>query len=114
MATRKIFLTKDTTATLADNFIVDEEYNIQPGLNISIVPKYGAFFTKDFQIKDINGNVVSKDNIIFTDLYEEATRLSGQAVYNNAVVTNTSLTTKVFVTYRAYGGLFSRNANLLS
>lgn len=113
MATRKIFLTKDTTATLADNFIVDEEYNIQPGLNISIVPKYGAFFTKDFQIKDINGNVVSKDNIIFTDLYEEATRLSGQAVYNNAVITNTSLTTKVFVTYRAYGGLFSRNANLL-
>lgn len=113
MATRKIFLKEDTTALNPDNYIVDEELQIVAGKYISVVPKYGAFYTKDFVIKDANGNEVDKSLIAFTDMYEEATRASGQSVFNNAILVDSNLNTKIFVTYRAYGGLFSRNANLL-
>ena len=78
---RIIFLKKDVTGLLPDNFIQDEILVTITGSNRLVIPEYGAFFEQDFELRDADTNdVISKDDYYFSDLYQEATQESGKAV----------------------------------
>lgn len=113
VATRKIFLKKDVTGLDPDNYFEDEVLDIGSGKYRTIRPKYGAFFKDGFVLKDINDNIIDLSKIYFTDLYGEATMESGKSVWNSALLIDPTVSTNVKITYHGYGGLFSRNAELL-
>ena len=70
---RIIFLKKDVTGLLPDNFIQDEILVTVTGSNRLVIPEYGAFFEQDFELRDADTNdVISKDDYYFSDLYQEA------------------------------------------
>jgi hypothetical protein len=111
---RIIFLKKDVTGLLPDNFIQDEILVTVTGSNRLVIPEYGAFFEQDFELRDADTNdVISKDDYYFSDLYQEATQESGKAVWNIAIIRNPNINTNLKISYRAFGGPFSRNARLL-
>lgn len=111
---RIIFLKKDVTGLLPDNFIQDEILVTVTGSNRLVIPEYGAFFEQDFELRDADTNdVISKDDYYFSDLYQEATQESGKAVWNIAIIRNPNVNTNLKISYRAFGGPFSRNARLL-
>jgi len=111
---RIIFLKKDVTGLLPDNFIQDEILVTVTGSNRLVIPEYGAFFEQDFELRDADTNdVIPKDDYYFSDLYQEASQESGKAVWNIAIIRNPNINTNLKISYRAFGGPFSRNARLL-
>ena len=112
--TRIIFLKRDVTGLLPDNFIQDEFLVTVTGSNRLVIPEYGAFFEQDFELRDADTNdVISKDDYYFSDLYQEASQESGKAVWNIVIIRNPDINTNLKISYRAFGGPFSRNARLL-
>ncbi|MEG3034046.1 MAG: hypothetical protein RR877_00965 [Aurantimicrobium sp.] len=111
---RIIFLKKDVTGLLPDNFIQDENLVTVTGSNRLVIPEYGAFFEQDFELRDANTNdIIPKDDYYFSDLYQEASQEAGKAVWNIAIIKNPNVSTALKISYRAFGGPFSRNARLL-
>ena len=111
---RVIFLKKDDTGLLPDNYIQDENLVTSSGSNRLVIPEYGAFFEDNFQMKDaITNAVVSPDDYYFADLYQEASQATGKAVWNLVILKNAAINNEVKISYRAYGGPFSRNARKL-
>ena len=93
---RIIFLKKDVTGLLPDNFIQDEILVTVTGSNRLVIPEYGAFFEQDFELRDADTNdVISKDDYYFSDLYQEATQESGKAVWNIAIIRNPNINTNL-------------------
>lgn len=113
MATRKVLLPEDRTGLQLDNFILNELKSIGVGRNRLLVLEYGAFFKEGLILKDLNGAVIDSSLYMLTDLYEEASRVSGKEVWNCIVVESIDVPSSITVTYHAYGGKFSANTRLL-
>ena len=97
---RIIFLKKDVTGLLPDNFIQDEILVTVTGSNRLVIPEYGAFFEQDFELRDADTNdVISKDDYYFSDLYQEATQESGKAVWNIAIIRNPNINTNLKISW---------------
>jgi hypothetical protein len=113
MATRKVLLEEDRTALKPENYIQGESVNIGIGRDRLLRFEYGAFYEEDFKLLDENGTEIDRDKYTFHDLYEEATRNSGKAVWNCLVVTDPAVPEKLVGYYHAYGGRFAVNARIL-
>jgi hypothetical protein len=109
-----IFLQVDVTGLLPDNFIQYEEASIQPGSYRLLVTEYGAFFEEDFELRDATTNdLIDTEDYYFSDLYQEASLKSGKPVWNVVIVKNSLVNNELLVSYRAYGGPYSRNSRKL-
>ena len=111
---RIIFLKKDVTGLLPDNFIQDEFHMTESGNSRLVIPDYGAFFEQDFEVRDADTNaIIPSTDYYFSDIYHEASLQSGKSVWNVLIITNPKVNLKIKISYRAFGGPFSRNAKLL-
>ena len=113
MATRKVLLEEDRTALKPENYIQGEGVNIGIGRDRLVRFEYGAFYEEDFKLLDENGAEIDRDKYTFHDLYVEATRNSGKAVWNCLVVNDPSVPEKLVGWYHGYGGRFAVNARIL-
>lgn len=99
----------DLTGVNPNNLVRSEPHTLPAGTNRAIVPNYGAFYADSVIIRDANSGVILKPREQFkaVQLYQEATEKTGQEVCAVLVVTDTSITSDIEVTYQAIGGEFS-------
>jgi hypothetical protein len=96
----------DLSGTNPSNRIPNEPHVLSPGLNRSVIPKYGAFFTETLVIIDADSGFELIPNDDYTPILyvQEASERAAKEVCGGIVVTNGSISNNVLVTYHPIGG----------
>lgn len=101
----------DPTGTSPDN-LVDSEPHVLPNRTVRAVALgYGAFFTESVQVRDSATNQLLTKGVQYypAELYELPSARYGKEICSIIVITDTSVSNNIKVTYQALGGEFSRN-----
>ena len=113
MTIRIAVLDKDTTGKVADNLIQGEVHSPAPAKLRLVIPKWGAFFSESLVVVNAaTFAVVDPQHYILGDVWEEAQLASGKDVRSCFLLKDTA-PVDVEISYQAYGGLQSRNAQVL-
>jgi hypothetical protein len=108
-------LSLDKTGVNPDNRLVDEPHDLPNGRFRAVAPMYGAFFIKGFIVKDaLNDRVLTLgQDYRFIELYATLTQLFDQEVAGVVVITNSTVSARVLVTYQAVGDHYAHNNEAL-
>lgn len=113
MTTKIVVLEQDTTGLAQDNYIQGEVHSPAPGALRIVIPKWGAFFVESLAVYDADTlALVDPIHYIIGDAWEKGQELSGKAVASSFLLKPTA-PVDVEITYQAFGGPQSRNAELL-
>lgn len=103
----------DITGQARSNLIDGEEHAPAAGASRLILPRYGAFFATTLVVVNaLTQAPVPKTAYKVADVWAKATEESSQTVVT-AIVLNATAPASVAITYQAYGGPGSRNAQVL-
>lgn len=101
----------DTTGRAENNLVTGEIHNLIDSQNIrAIAPVAGAFFVDTVKIFSQNAEkflVANKDYVV-VQLYESLSLKYGRSIAGVILVTDTSLTGEVTLSYQCLGGYFNR------
>lgn len=105
----------DLTGTNVNNKVVSEPHVLATGNNRALVPNYGAFYSATLVVRDANSGVIliPRTQYKATQLYQEATVLTGKEVCAVVIITDPLVSENVEVTYQAVGGEFSYSVTAL-
>lgn len=97
-------LAYDDTGTLAENFIVNEQ-RTTPAMNVrALAPRFGAFYTGTFAIRDANGNPLAKTQYQFGLFKPSLADMTGKDCAAAVVVTDANALSPFYIDYHAVGG----------
>lgn len=112
-----LYLDFDPKALNANNLIALEPHTTAATTNRLILPKYGAFFSKDLVLYKVengtNIELVRNVDYILTELLDKVTAKIGLDVYSVILVTESTIATNFKLTYRALGGADQLNRDNL-
>lgn len=101
----------DVTGTNPDNLVRNESHSLSDLRFRALAPVHGAFYTQGCVLTDLaDGRILTLgEDYSFAYLYSSATVLYGKEVVGAAIITNTSVSSSVSITYQALGGHYSNN-----
>lgn len=99
----------DTSGTNPNNLIQDEPHTLSNRPVRSIAPNLGPFFAKSLIIMDGAKQLVRGINYQIVELEQEATLLYGQEISTVILITDTTVSDNVTITYQALGGHFAHS-----
>ncbi len=103
----------DLTGVSPENLIQGEEHSPAAGTTRLIIPRFGAFYAKSLQVFDaVTGDPVAAANFKCADIWQKATEESSETVAT-VIVLYAGAPASVALTYQAFGGPASRNAQVL-
>lgn len=96
----------DLTGVNPTNKIEGEIRELSPGINRSVVPRYGAFYYDQLQIRDLDSNqiLVPNDQFVPIMFHQPATERSGKEVFGGVVIVDTTVSNNLAIDYQAVGG----------
>lgn len=107
----------DLTGNNPDNLVLNEPHSIPRDKSRGFAPNAGAFYTNPSKLKIVhvatNYTLQPHTDYVAVELYERASKASGQEVCAGIVITNPALDGEFLVTYRAVGGEFSCNVDVI-
>lgn len=107
----------DLTGNNPDNRVLNEPHTIPREKSRGFAPNAGAFFTNPSKLKIIhtatNYTLNPHTDYVAVELYERASKASGQEVCAGIVIVNDKLDGEFLVTYQAVGGEFSCNVDVI-
>ncbi len=100
----------DTTGTNPDNKITDEVHTLSTKRVRTIAPIHNPFFKDSVVIKDTANNRILQDTEYrFYSLQQLASAKYGKEIYNIVLITNTSVSSNISITYQTLGGEYNRS-----
>jgi len=104
----------DPTGQNPNNLVAGEEHALSARPIRCIATKYGGYFANSMVIKDLATNLILNSSQWYpSELYEVPTALYGQPVYALIVITDTTVSNLVSISYQAVGGEFSTSETAL-
>lgn len=100
----------DSTSINPDNLVIDEPHVLGNRDIRSIAPLYGPIYKNNFILRDGVNVLIENVDYIFAELHQEATLKIGKEVYSVILVTNTSVSSNVTITYQTVGGPYLNSA----
>ncbi len=103
----------DPTGVNPNNLVENEPQTLNSGVqNRAIAPIYGPFFSSGLIITDTATNTpLSPSQYSVVDLLQDATMLFGQGIYSVILITDSSVSNNVLVTYQVLGGEYQNSAS---
>ena len=104
-----LFLPLDKTGLSVDNLQTNEPRTAPVSANRLVRMKYGAFFTKDFELYSVDENGDSNllehgEQYRFVEFFNNTSAALGQEIYGGIIITAPELPVEFVVNYRALGG----------
>lgn len=99
-----------------NNLVVGEEHVLPVGgTNRTVVPSYGAFYTRDLvvRLEGMAEPLIPNRHYVATALHQEATTMSGLEACQLIIITDSTLNGKVILDYQTVGGEYSVSVNAL-
>lgn len=107
----------DLTGNNPDNRVLNEPHTIPREKSRGFAPNAGAFYTNPSKLKIVhkatNYTLQPHTDYLAVELYERASKASGQEVCAGIVIVNDTLDGEFLVTYQAVGGEFSCNVDVI-
>ena len=99
----------DDTGRNPDNYIKDEQHILADKRFRAIAPMYGAFYTEGFILTDrATGNILVRgQDYVFAELYQSLTLSIGKEIAGIVIVTNTTISSDISISYQCVGGDYS-------
>lgn len=101
----------DLRGTLSSNRFVDEVHTLKVAtgqVNRMLTPMFGAYFTESLEVRQDNGAVLKRDkDYVVTYYYVDLGMVTGKEICAIIVITNPAVSSKVRITYQAYGGPYA-------
>ena len=96
----------DLTGETPENRIEGEPHVLEPGLNRSLVPRYGAFYTDGLVVRDADTTEILTPNDQYIPImyHAEASERAGKEVCAGIVVIDGTVSDNVVVDYQVVGG----------
>lgn len=96
----------DLTGETPENRIEGEPHVLEPGLNRSLVPRYGAFYTDGLVVRDADTTEILTPNDQYIPImyHAEASERAGKEVCAGIVVLDGTVSDNVVVDYQVVGG----------
>lgn len=103
----------DPTGTNPDNAVVGEVRSLNAVQVRAVVPKYGPFFTQNFQIWDHGTNrlLVKGVDFVIVELLQEATLRFNKEIAQLVLIINTAVSPQVRMNYQVLGGYYQNNVD---
>ena len=103
----------DETGELTENFIPNEEKQLA-NMNVRAgVPKFGAFYTKTFVMRDANNQLVDKTRYQFGMYKKLISEKIGKEICACFVITDPTVVAPVYIDYHAVGGPYGTSNELI-
>jgi hypothetical protein len=105
----------DLTGTSPENKVIGEPHTLQPGINRSAVPRYGAFYTESLVVRDADTTEILtvNDQYIPIMYHEEASERSGKEVCGGVIVTDGTVSENIIIDYQLVGGDFQNITQII-
>jgi hypothetical protein len=104
----------DSTGLNPDNLVVGEPHTLPNRTVRVLAPLYGAFFTESLVIKDMtSGLTLNASQFKSVELYEFPTGSYGKEICGVILITDTSVSNSIQLTYQALGGEYSMNTDAI-
>jgi hypothetical protein len=103
----------DPTGINPDNAVTGEVRDLNTVQVRAVVPKYGPFFTQNFQIWDHGTNrlLVKGVDFVIVELLQEATLRFNKEIAQLVLIINTAVSPQVRMNYQVLGGYYQNNAD---
>lgn len=105
----------DLTGTSPENKVIGEPHTLQPGINRSAVPLYGAFYTESLVVRDADTTEILTPNDQYIPImyHEEASERSGKEVCGGLIVTDGTVSQNIIIDYQLVGGDFQNITQII-
>ncbi len=102
----------DPTGSNANNLIANENHTLDPNQQIrAIAPVYGPFFINGLVVTDTSTSTnLTNTQYNCVDLQQDATMLTGIGVYSIILITDTTVSNNISITYQVVGGDYQNSA----
>lgn len=106
----------DFTGQNTTNRIFEEIHSLQGSGNRAIIPKFGAFYTASLIVTDTvsNKQLIAGDQYVPILYWDEPSEKSGLEVCAGVVITDTTVSNSVVITYQCVGGLYANITGIIS
>jgi hypothetical protein len=96
----------DLTGVAPENRVMGELHTLQPGLNRSAVPRYGAFYTDSLVVRDTDTGqeLAVNDQYLPIMYYADPSERSGKEVCAGVIVTDQEVSDEISIDYQVVGG----------
>lgn len=98
----------DKTGESPTNRVLGEPHELKPGINRSVVPRHGAFFSDTLIVRDTdNGrDLVEGEQYVAVLHYPDASKLADSEICCGIVITDPEIGENVLVDYQVLGGVY--------
>lgn len=105
----------DLTGISPENKVIGEPHTLQPGINRSAVPLYGAFYTESLVVRDADTTEILTPNDQYLPImyHEEASERSGKEVCGGVIVTDGTVSQNIILDYQLVGGDFQNITQII-
>ena len=106
----------DMTGISLNNKVENEQHTLADKIVRALAPKYGAFYTESIVVRDVTNNRFLVKGVDFkcVELAQEASAAFGKEICYLIVITNTTVSSNITVTYQVLGGMYTRSADAIS
>ncbi len=96
----------DPTGTNPNNLVINEAHALNTGVQVrAAIPMYGPFYAAGVVVTDAATNKpLAANQYSMVDLLQDATMLYGQAIYCTILITDTTVSNNITITYQVLGG----------
>ena len=105
----------DVTGTSVDNYISGEPHTLNTTPIRVVIPNYGAFFTESIEVRNATTNALLTKGVQYypANLYEVPTAKYGKEICGVIIITDTTVTGNIKITYQALGGDYNSSTNAI-
>lgn len=103
----------DETGTLPENYVENEVRYPPDGDHRAVFARFGSFYINGFNIRDGNGNIVTKDKYLYALYRGELSAKVAQDVISAVIITDSTIPSPFYIDYHAVGGPWGASNELI-